>query len=311
MKKVSALLISFLILLLTNAFANVEEVKIKEIEIKKEEKKQSLNIYNENDILVGYYGRPYSKALGVLGVHDIDTLVKLMKDKQKEFEKVTTQRVVPTFHIIKDIATIEPGWDQDYIKPLNEKIIMDYINKAQEENFAVILDVQLGTMRPIEAITPMLKFLKYPNVHFAVDPEFKIPTHRRYPPGKFIGHIFGHDVNEVQEAMQNYMIENNIEGKRMLMVHMFHKRMLRKKALVKNYDKINLLYNIDGHGRASIKIKIYNSLYNEEAKKVAQGGFKIFFKNDKKPLMNPQQILGLEPIKSRQIWTKPNYINYH
>lgn len=269
------------------------------------------NTYNKEDILVGYYGRPYSKALGVLGVHNIDKLVEIMNEKKKEFQEVSSQNIVPTFHIIKDIATREPGNDNDYIKPLNEDIIMDYINRAQKENFAVILDVQLGTMTPLEAIEPILKFLKYPNVHLAIDPEFKIPKHRRYPPGKFIGHIFAQDVNKVQEAMQNFMIENNIEGQRMLLIHMFTKRMLRKKEEIKNYDSINLTYNVDGHGRAHTKIKIYNSLYNEEANKVAQGGFKVFFKNDKKPLMNAKQILGLEPVKGSIIKSKPNYINYH
>ena len=296
MNKIKLFLLLAITILIQDLSANIEKVE---------------NTYNQEDLLVGYYGRPYSKALGVLGVHDIDTLVKLMRDKKKEFEEITTQNIVPTFHIIKDIATKEPGNDNDYIKPLNEAIIMDYIKRAQKENFAVILDVQLGTMTPLEAVKPILKFLKYPNVHIALDPEFKIPTHRRYPPGKFIGHIFGEDVNKVQEAMQNFLIENGIEGKRMLLVHMFHKRMLRKKEDVKNYDSINLTFNVDGHGRAHTKIRIYNSLYNEEANKIAQGGFKIFFKNDKKPLMNPKQILGMEPVKGSIIWAKPNYINYH
>jgi hypothetical protein len=270
------------------------------------------NTYNPNDILVGFYGRPYSKVLGILGELSIDDLTKKMKVVKKEYEAISNGvKIVPTYHIIKDIATLESGNDYDHIKPLNELLIMKYINRAQKENFAVILDVQLGTMTPIEAVEPILKFLKYPNVHIAVDPEFKIPKHRKYPPGKLIGHIFAKDVNEVQEAMQNYMIKNHIEGKRMLLIHMFYERMLRNKSLVKKYDRINLTYNIDGHGRGSTKIKIYNSLYNKDASKVAQGGFKIFYKNDKKPLMTPKQILGLEPVKGRIIWTKPNYINYH
>lgn len=239
-------------------------------------------------------------------------LQKKMKLVKKEYEAISNGvKIVPTYHIIKDVATLESGNDFDHIKPLNELLIMKYINRAQKENFAVILDVQLGTMTPIEAVKPILKFLKYPNVHIAIDPEFKIPKHRKYPPGKLIGHIFAKDVNEVQEAMQNYMIENHIEGKRMLLIHMFYERMLRNKSLVKKYDKINLTYNIDGHGKASTKISIYNHLYNKDANKIAQGGFKIFYKNDKKPLMTPKEILGLEPVKGRMMWTKPNYINYH
>ena len=270
------------------------------------------NTYNPNDILIGFYGRPYAKSLGILGELNIDDLTKKMKLVKKEYETISDGvKIVPTYHIIKDVATLESGNDYDHIKPLNELLIMKYINRAQKENFAVILDVQLGTMSPMEAVEPILKFLKYPNVHIAIDPEFKIPKHRKYPPGKLIGHIFAKDVNEVQEAMQNYMIDNHIEGKRMLLIHMFYERMLRNKNLVKKYDRINLTYNIDGHGKGSTKIKIYNSLYNKDANKIAQGGFKIFYKNDKKPLMTPKQILGLEPVKGRMMWTKPNYINYH
>lgn len=272
----------------------------------------SSNTYHEDDLLIGYYGRPYSKKLGVLGVHDIDTLVQKMKEKKEEYiPYLPNKKITPTFHIIKDIATLEAGWDKDHIKPLKHEIIMDYINRAQIENFAVLLDVQLGTMTPLEAVKPILKYLKYPNVHIAVDPEFKIPTHRKYPPGKYIGHIFGSDVNQVQEAMQNFMIENSIEGKRMLVIHMFHKKMLRKRGVIKNYDSINLTFNVDGHGRGTTKVKIYNSLYNEEANKIAKGGFKIFFKNDKKPLMTPEEILGKKSVQGRTIWTEPNYINYH
>ncbi len=277
------------------------------------EKKEVIqNSYSPDDILIGFYGRPFAKSLGILGEYNIDELTKKMKILKAEYEKISAgTKIIPTYHIIKDVATLESGNDKDHIKPLNETLIMKYINKAQEENFAVILDVQLGTMTPIEAIKPILKFLKYPNVHLAIDPEFKIPAHRKYPPGKFIGHIFAKDVNEVQEAMQNYMIENNIQGKRMLLVHMFYERMLRNKENVKKYDSINLTYNIDGHGRGPTKIKIYNSLYNQEANKIAQGGFKIFYKNDIKPLMTPKQILGQEPVKGALIWAKPNYINYH
>ena len=277
-----------------------------------QEKITQNNVYNPNDILVGFYGRPYAKSLGILGEHNIETLTKKMKVLKKEYEEISNGlKVIPTYHIIKDVATLEAGNDKDHIKPLSEEIIMQYITKAQEESFAVILDVQLGTMTPIQAVKPILKFLKYPNVHIAIDPEFKIPANGSYPPGKFIGHIFAKDVNEVQEAMQTFMIENKIEGKRMLLIHMFYERMLRDKELVKNYDSINLLYNIDGHGRGPTKIKIYNSLYNQEANKIAQGGFKIFYNNDIKPLMTPKQILGLEPVKGALIWTKPNYINYH
>ncbi|MGB0990775.1 MAG: hypothetical protein ACPGUI_08150, partial [Halarcobacter sp.] len=176
---------------------------------------------------------------------------------------------------------------------------------------AVILDVQLGTKTAFEAVQPILKYLKYDNVHLAIDPEFKIPTHRRYPPGKYVGHIFAEDLNKAQESISTYLKEHNVEEKRNLIVHMFHKRMLRKKEEVKNFDNINLIYNIDGHGNAGVKIKIYNGLYATEQTHKATGGFKIFYNSDTKPIMTPKEILGLQNVGSQKIMVEPYYINYH
>lgn len=201
--------------------------------------------------------------------------------------------------------------NDDYIINLPHKTVMKYIERAQKEGFAVIIDLQLGVYTPYEALQPVLKYLKYDNVHLALDPEFKIPKHRKYPPGKFIGHIFGDDVNQAQELISNYLKENGIKEKKKLIVHMFHERMLRKKELVKNYDNIELIYNIDGHGRGGIKVQIYNNLYSQDESLVANSGFKIFYKNDKKPLMTPKQILGLESVGTRNIKRQPYYINYH
>lgn len=92
---------------------------------------------------------------------------------------------------------------------------------------------------------------------------------------------------------------------------MFRKKMLRKRDSVKIFEKVNLIYNIDGHGKSDVKIKIYNSLYTKKESKIANSGFKIFYKSDKKPIMTPKQILGLESIKDRKIKLKPFYINYH
>lgn len=92
---------------------------------------------------------------------------------------------------------------------------------------------------------------------------------------------------------------------------MFHKRMLRNKDEVKTHDNIELIYNIDGHGTGQVKVKIYNGLYAISQTNKAVGGFKIFYNNDKKPIMTPKQIMGLEPVGNQKIMVKPYYINYH
>lgn len=264
-------------------------------------------------IVIGYYGRPNSSTLGILGENNIDELIKKMRDKADYFSSELNNNVdiKLAFHLIHSLATKDPGRRNDYLLGMQESSVMKYINRAKKEGFLVFIDVQLGTKTPYEALLPILKYLKYDNVHFAIDPEFKIPKHRRYPPGKYVGHIFAQDLNKAQKLISDYMLENNIEGKRDLIVHMFHKRMLREKQDVKKFENINLVYNIDGHGKPAIKISIYNNLYNQEQEKIAYSGFKIFNNSDSKPLMTPKQILGLEPVNGRIIQTKPYYINYH
>lgn len=300
MNKFFIIFMTLFISSLQGVFANTTPVQQEQEKVIKEE------------VMVGFYGRPNTPSLGILGHTNIDKLVEKMKAKQEYYQKELGSdfNVRMAFHIIHSLATKDPGRRNDFLLGLSENSVMRYINRAQIEDFDVIIDLQLGTKTPKEAVAPVLKYLKYPNVHLALDPEFKVPKHRKYAPGKFIGHIFGNDVNEAQESISTYMKENGIEGKRNLIVHMFHERMLRKKEDVKNFDNIQLIYNVDGHGKGGIKVKIYNGLYSEDEAKVAISGFKIFYKTDKKPLMNPKQILGIETTGSRKVQLQPYYINY-
>ena len=267
----------------------------------------------KDEILIGYYGRPNTKSLGILGETNIDELVEKMIEKKNYYNEELDNSidVKLAFHIIHSLATKDPGRRNDYLLNMSENTVMKYINRAQKENFAVILDVQLGTKTAQESIEPLLKYLVYPNVHLAIDPEFKIPSHRKYPPGKYVGHIFAEELNEAQELISNYLKENNISEKKKLIVHMFHERMLRKKEEVKNFDNIQLIYNIDGHGNAGVKVKIYNSLYASEQTHKAIGGFKIFYQSDIGKIMTPKEILGIENVGSQKIEVQPYYINYH
>lgn len=270
-------------------------------------------VTKKDELLIGYYGRPNTPSLGILGQSSLDELIKKMKKKQNYFNNELDNKldVKLAFHLIHSLATKDPGRRNDYLLGMSEKTVLKYIKRAQEENFLVIIDLQLGTYTPSEAIKPVLKYLKYKNVHLAIDPEFKIPKHRRYPPGRYIGHIFANHLNDAQELISTYLKKHNINQEKKLIVHMFHKRMLRQKEQVKNYDNVKLIYNIDGHGSAQVKIKIYNGLYASSQTNKAIGGFKIFYKNDIKPIMTPKQILGYEPVGNQKIMVRPYYINYH
>lgn len=290
-------LVLFIFILLINSIASHNAVA--------QQKKLS-----DVDLMIGYYGRPDAASLGVLGQYSIKELIPVIKAKANEYGKIADfNRIIPAFHLIYGLATYEPGRDKDYVIPLSEEKIMRYINAANNEGFAVIIDMQLGNLSPLEAVKPVLPYLKYENVHLAIDPEFEVKN-LDVSPGKVIGHISGDEINQVQSAMTEYMKENNITGSRILIVHMFRKSMVKEPETVKDFESIDLIMNLDGHGSPQLKVNIYNGLYSEVAAERVAGGFKLFFQEDRPSMMSPEQVLGIEKVGNTIIKEPPQYINY-
>ncbi len=263
-----------------------------------------------DEMMLGYYGRPGASSLGVLGQHSIEELMPLIKAKADEYDQINGDvGVIPVFHLIYGMAAGDPGRNKTYLLTLSDKVLMKYIDAAQKNGFLVIIDTQLGALTPIEAIKPVLKYLKYDSVHLAIDPEFEV-NGLDVRPGKVIGHVTGDQINQVQSAMADYLTENGIKEEKILMVHRFTKGMIKDPEAVKPYDQIDLIMNLDGHGSPGLKVKVYNNLYTEVAAAKASGGFKLFFQEDKPSLMTPKQVLGMDPVGKTGIKEVPKYINY-
>ncbi len=271
---------------------------------------KSQQLPTKNEMIVAYYGRPGVKSMGVLGQHSIEALVPIVQAKTNEYKKASgNQNIVPGFDIIYGMASAAPGRDKDYIINISHDKLMKYINAAQKHGFVVFIDTQLGKMTPVEAIRPLLKYLKYDNVHLAIDPEFEVHG-LDVRPGKVIGNISGNQVNQVQEAMTNYMNKNGITEKKMLLVHMFRHTMVSNKSQLKTYDNIDMIFNLDGHGAPKLKVDIYNAIYTERRSHQVAGGFKLFFQEDKPRLMTPKEVLGLKSVPGAKMKEMPKLINY-
>jgi hypothetical protein len=91
---------------------------------------------------------------------------------------------------------------------------------------------------------------------------------------------------------------------------MFTPNMVRDKKSVKNYDKIDLIMNLDGHGSPKLKEDIYNGLYTAAVSAKIAGSLKLFFREDKPAMMTPKQVMGMEPVGDTRIKEAPKYINY-
>ncbi|MFN8492217.1 MAG: DUF4115 domain-containing protein [Caldilineaceae bacterium] len=257
-----------------------------------------------------YYGRPDTPIMGILGEYDIDKLTPLLKEEAKAYDQANGAEldVMPAFHLVYGMATKAPGDDNSHLAFLTDEVVKAYVERAEKEQFAVILDIQIGALKPDEAIKPGLPWLKYKNVHLAIDPEFAMVHKNQTWPGNPIGYITAQQVNEVQDAIQKYMAENKIEGTRILLVHQFQDDMIIDKAkLDLDHNQIALTIVADGWGDPWGKISKYNLFVQKDTK---FGAFKLFYKWDE-PLLTERQALGVDPYGPNvYIDVTPNLVIY-
>lgn len=262
------------------------------------------------NMIVAYYGRPHVKTMGILGEYPLPTIIKKVKARAREYEKAlgNGQHVTAGFDLIYEMATSSAGKNKKYVVTLSKKVLMRYIVAAQKNGMVIFIDVQLGKKSPSASVKPLLKYLKYKNVHIAVDPEFSVDN-LKVRPGKKIGSITGKQINEVQRMMRDYIKANHIKDDKILLVHMFTEHMVTGKKDIRYTDRIHLAMHLDGHGSKALKIKTYNGLYTDSRAAKVVGGFKVFLKEDSH-IMTPKQVLGLQRAGKSKIKDMPRIITY-
>lgn len=258
---------------------------------------------------VTYYGRPQIPVMGILGEYSIEELVPLLKAQAEVYDQIngTELDVMPAFHLVYGMATTNAGKDKDHLDFLEEEVVKAYIERAQEEGWAVILDIQVGALTPKEALVFGLPWLKYDNVHLALDPEFALVHEGQTRPGIPIGFVTAAQINEAQEAMAAYMQKENIVGPRLLIVHQFMSKMIKDKADLKSVPGIDLAIVADGFGRPWPKVSKYNAFMDSDDR---FAGLKLFYKWDV-PLLTEREVLGIDqPPDTAYIQVTPNLIVY-
>ena len=258
---------------------------------------QPASIFDKG-MVVAYYGSPSSTRMGILGEETIAEAAANLEKLCQEYKAAGAPGVVqPAFHLI--YATIYPEGKVGY---LPTHVVRTYIDYALEHGILVVLDHQLGVMPIRQAMDSMLPWLKYPNVHLAIDPEWRTDD-----PGKVIGQITAQEINEAEQMMQNYLIKNNLPGKRMLIVHQFNYKMILHPSEVRaNFSHVDLVHHADGWGLKAVKLDTYAFL--AAMKNMPITGFKLFYRKPWKvrgwdtPLLTPAQVLALSP--------RPSYVSY-
>ena len=248
--------------------------------------------------VIAFYGHPRSRYMGILGETPIEEMTAALLAQAAEYDDLNGDiGVAPAFHII--YGTV---FEDGSVGILNEERLMEYINYAADHDILVFLDHQIGSGTVADAITAMLPYLRYPNVHLAIDPEWATPI-----PGREIGHVTAADINNAQFLIYEYLERNRLPGDRMLVVHQFNWRMIADREEVRaDYPRVELIHNADGFGQPAQKYVSWE--FNVQATNLPLKGFKLFYPKSwrdggyDEPLLTPAQVLQLDPV--------PVYVQY-
>jgi len=253
--------------------------------------------------IVAYYGNLFSKRMGILGQLPPREMLARLDIEVKKWEKVDPATPVqPALHYIAVVAQGSPGKDGKFRYRMPDKQIDSVMAISRmRKNMIVFLDIQVAQSN-IKAELPLLeKYLKMPNVHFGLDPEFSMKTGKK--PGTTIGTFDAADLNYCSDYLAKLVRDNHLPPK-IFVVHRFTQRMITNYKSIKLHSEVQFVMNMDGWGEPELKKGTYRFFINKEP--VQFSGFKLFYINDLKKgpkhMMTPDELMKLKPI--------PVYIQY-
>ncbi len=249
--------------------------------------------------VVAFYGNLYSKRMGILGELPKDAMLKKLKGEVDNWQAADTSvTVIPALHYIAVTAQVA-GAKKRLRMPFHQ--IDTIVKWAKEIDALVFIDIQVGWSTVQEELPEFEKYLKMPNVHFGIDPEFSMKSGD--VPGRKIGTYNSDDINYAVNYLAGIVKKNNLPPK-ILVIHRFTQGMVTNVPAIKKVPEVQIVMDMDGWGDKILKHSTYlRYIYNEP---VQFTGFKIFYNNDtkknKNQLYTPGELLKFTP--------KPVYIQY-
>lgn len=252
--------------------------------------------------IVAYYGNLYSKQMGILGELPEQQMLEKLQGEVKKWQAADSSiKVIPALHYIAVTAQGSPGAAGKYRLRMPFKEIDKVLVMAEKINALVFIDIQVGLSTLQNELPEFEKYLKMPNVHFGIDPEFSMKS--GHAPGKVVGTFDAADINYATEYLAKLVKENNLPPK-ILVVHRFTQAMVTNYKQIKLRPEVQIVMDMDGWGHQARKFNTYRTFIHREP--VQFTGFKIFYKNDLKEanshILQPQEVLKLKP--------QPIYIQY-
>jgi hypothetical protein len=241
--------------------------------------------------MVALYGTPNSTVLGALGEQqDLDATVERARQVAEPYG-ADGKRVVPAFEIIVTIASAEAGERGDYSRRLDPDSFRPWIDRAAEEGFYVILDLQPGRTDFLEQAQEYEELLLEPHVGLALDPEWRLEDDQVHL--RQIGSVDAEEVQRVADWLAALTREHQLPQK-LLVLHQFRHSMLPDRDTIEAPPELAVVVHMDGQGPIGTKYETYASL-TAGAEDRWLWGWKNFYDEDH-PTPTPEQVLELDPL---------------
>ncbi|MFM2330531.1 MAG: hypothetical protein RLZZ26_38, partial [Candidatus Parcubacteria bacterium] len=189
----------------------------------------------------------------------------------------------------------------NYILRMPDDQIDHALELAERAHGIVILDIQVGKSTVEREIPLLEKYLRMPQVHLAIDPEFSMKFGDA--PGRVIGTMDATDVNYSASYLAGLVQKYHLPPK-LLVVHRFTQDMVTNYKQILPLPEVQIVMDMDGFGSKAKKYGTYSRVIVPEP--VQFTGIKLFYKNDVRPpadgMLSPAEVLKMIPT--------PSYIQY-
>jgi len=252
--------------------------------------------------IIAYYGNFYSKQMGILGEFAPEEVLRRLAEEKAAWELADPNTpVLPAIEYIAMVAQADAGADGMYRTMMPDGEIRKAHELAKQVNGILILDMQIGLSTLEKELPKFDVYMKEPDIHLALDPEFSMKSGNR--PGTVIGTHSADDINYVINHLSRIVQEYNLPPK-VLLVHRFTQNMVTNSSRIAATPEVQVVIVMDGWGSRPLKRATYDIVIEPEPVQFA--GLKIFYKNDLKPpstgIFTPAEVLQFNP--------KPIFIQY-
>ena len=243
--------------------------------------------------IIAFYGNPLSKRMGILGEFASDDMLGKLDAEIAAWNRIDPEHPAqPALHLIVLVADAQPGSSGKYRTRHDSAMVERVYGWAQSRKALLFLDLQVGQSTLQYELPWIEKFLKRPDVHLGIDPEFSMKGGGI--PGKRIGTYDAADINYAILFLAGLVEKHKLPPK-ILVVHRFTPGGVTNTKKITLDPRVQVVMHMDGFGPAWMKRDTYWRDIKREP--VQFTGWKQFTKakNDRPPTPRGE-ILRLWPV---------------